>query len=55
MKMMRTAIVGTGFMGRVHLEAVRRLEFCRSCRCRRQKRRAARPLGCGFFHPNDCP
>jgi predicted dehydrogenase len=27
MKIVKTAIVGTGFMGRVHLEAVRRLEF----------------------------
>ena len=26
MKPIRTAIFGTGFMGRVHLEAVRRLE-----------------------------
>src|SRR3954471_21515842 len=27
MKQIRTAIIGTGFMGRVHLEAVRRLGF----------------------------
>src|SRR3954462_14300485 len=27
MKRIRTAIIGTGFMGRVHLEAVRRLGF----------------------------
>ena len=27
MKTIQTAIIGTGFLGRVHLEAVRRLEF----------------------------
>lgn len=27
MKRLRTAVIGTGFMGRVHLEALRRVEF----------------------------
>src|SRR5947209_20420066 len=27
MRRLRTAIIGTGFMGRVHLEALRRVEF----------------------------
>ena len=26
-KRLRTAVIGTGFMGRVHLEALRRVEF----------------------------
>jgi len=52
--MMRTAIVGTGFMGRVHLEAVRRLEFVEAAAVVGRKRRGGATLGCGFFHPNDC-
>src|ERR1039457_2119597 len=42
MKQIRTAIFGTGFMGRVHLEAVRRTESLAE---------AARQLGAGFSIP----
>jgi predicted dehydrogenase len=51
MKMIRTAIVGTGFMGRVHLEAVRRLEFVEAAAVVGRSAEAARRLGAGFSIP----
>src|SRR5580704_10323706 len=51
MKPIRTAIVGTGFMGRVHLEAVRRLEFVEATAIVGRNGEAARRLGSGFSIP----
>ena len=51
MKTIRTAIVGTGFMGRVHLEAVRRLEFVEAVAIVGRNAEAARRLGAGFSIP----
>jgi predicted dehydrogenase len=51
MKTIRTAIVGTGFMGRVHLEAVRRLEFVEAAAIAGRNLDAARHLGTGFSVP----
>jgi predicted dehydrogenase len=51
MKPIRTAIVGTGFMGRVHLEAVRRLEFVEALAIAGRNADAARRLGAGFSLP----
>jgi predicted dehydrogenase len=51
MKTIRTAIVGTGFMGRVHLEAVRRLEFVEAAAVVGTNNDAARRLGAGFSLP----
>jgi predicted dehydrogenase len=51
MKPIRTAIVGTGFMGRVHLEAVRRLEFVEATAIVGRNGEAARRLGAGFSIP----
>jgi predicted dehydrogenase len=51
MKTIRTAIVGTGFMGRVHLEAVRRLEFVEAVAIVGRHVEAARRLGAGFSVP----
>jgi predicted dehydrogenase len=51
MKTIRTAIVGTGFMGRVHLEAVRRLEFVEAAAIVGRNAEAARRLGAGFSVP----
>jgi predicted dehydrogenase len=48
MKTIRTAIFGTGFMGRVHLEAVRRLEFVEVAAIAGRNEEAARRLGAGF-------
>jgi predicted dehydrogenase len=48
MKTIRTAIFGTGFMGRVHLEAVRRLEFVEAAAIAGRNEEAARRLGAGF-------
>ncbi|MGA8621340.1 MAG: Gfo/Idh/MocA family oxidoreductase [Candidatus Sulfotelmatobacter sp.] len=48
MKPIRTAIFGTGFMGRVHLEAVRRLEFVVAAAIAGRNAEAARRLGAGF-------
>jgi predicted dehydrogenase len=44
----RTAILGTGFMGRVHLEAVRRLEFVEAAAIAGRNLEAAQRLGTGF-------
>jgi predicted dehydrogenase len=51
MKPIRTAIFGTGFMGRVHLEAVRRLEFVEVAAIAGRNVEAARRLGQGFSVP----
>jgi predicted dehydrogenase len=51
MKPIRTAIFGTGFMGRVHLEAVRRLEFVEAAAIAGRNAEAARRLGSGFAIP----
>ncbi len=48
MKPIRTAIFGTGFMGRVHLEAVRRLEYVEATAIAGRNIEAARRLGAGF-------
>jgi predicted dehydrogenase len=51
MKTTRTAIIGTGFMGRVHLEAVRRLEHVEVAAIVGRNLEAARRLGEGFSVP----
>jgi predicted dehydrogenase len=51
MKPIRTAIFGTGFMGRVHLEAVRRVEFVEAAAIAGRNAEAARRLGAGFSIP----
>jgi predicted dehydrogenase len=51
MKPIRTAILGTGFMGRVHLEAVRRLESVEAVAIAGRNGEAARRLGVGFSIP----
>ena len=51
MKPIRTAIFGTGFMGRVHLEAVRRLERVEPAAIAGRNTEAARRLGAGFAVP----
>jgi predicted dehydrogenase len=48
MKPLRTAILGTGFMGRVHLEAVRRVESVEAAAIAGRNVEAARQLGAGF-------
>ena len=48
MKTTRTAIFGTGFMGRVHLEAVRRVESVEAAAIAGRNLDAARHLGAGF-------
>jgi predicted dehydrogenase len=48
MKPIRTAIIGTGFMGRVHLEAVRRVEFVEAVAIAGRNAEAAQRLGAGF-------
>ena len=48
MKQIRTAIFGTGFMGRVHLEAVRRVESVEAVAIAGRNGEAARRLGTGF-------
>ena len=50
-KPIRTAILGTGFMGRVHLEAVRRLESVEVAAVAGRNGEAARRLGAGFSIP----
>jgi predicted dehydrogenase len=50
-KPIRTAIFGTGFMGRVHLEAVRRLESVEAVAIAGRNLEAARRLGAGFSIP----
>jgi predicted dehydrogenase len=51
MKPIRTAIFGTGFMGRVHLEAVRRVEFVEASGIAGRNAQAAQRLGAGFSVP----
>jgi predicted dehydrogenase len=51
MKTIRTAIIGTGFMGRVHLEAVRRVEFIEAVAIVGRNAEAAQRLGEGFSIP----
>ena len=51
MKPIRTAILGTGFMGRVHLEAVRRLESVEAAAIAGRTAEAAQRLGTGFSIP----
>jgi predicted dehydrogenase len=51
MKPIRTAIFGTGFMGRVHLEAVRRVESVEAAAIMGRNLEAARRLGGGFSVP----
>ena len=48
MKTIRTAIFGTGFMGRVHLEGVRRVESVEAVAIAGRNAEAARRLGAGF-------
>jgi len=48
MKQIRTAIIGTGFMGRVHLEAVRRLGFVEVAAIAGRRIEAARGLADAF-------
>lgn len=51
MKPIRTAIFGTGFMGRVHLEAVRRLESVEVVAIAAETAEDARRLGADFSVP----
>ncbi len=51
MKPLRTAIFGTGFMGRVHLEGVRRVESVEAVAIAGRREDAARRLGAGFSIP----
>jgi predicted dehydrogenase len=51
MKSIRTAIFGTGFMGRVHLEAVRRVESVEATAIAGRNEEAARRLGDAFSVP----
>lgn len=48
MNTIKTAIIGTGFMGRVHLEALRRLEYVEPVAIVGRNQDAARRLGAGF-------
>jgi len=47
----RTAVIGTGFMGRVHLEALRRVEFVEVAAIAGRNAEAAQRLGAGFSIP----
>jgi predicted dehydrogenase len=51
MKSIKTAIFGTGFMGRVHLEAVRRVESVQAAAIAGRNEAAARKLGEAFSVP----
>lgn len=51
MKPIRTAIFGTGFMGRVHLEGVRRVESVEAAAVVGRNLEVARKLGTGFSVP----
>jgi predicted dehydrogenase len=51
MKPIRTAILGTGFMGRVHLEAVQRVESVEAAAIAGRNAEATRRLGAGFSVP----
>jgi predicted dehydrogenase len=48
MRAIRTAIFGTGFMGRVHLEGVRRVESVEAAAIVGRNAEAAKKLGAGF-------
>jgi predicted dehydrogenase len=50
-KPIKTAIFGTGFMGRVHLEGVRRVESVEAAAIAGRNFEAARKLGAGFSIP----
>jgi predicted dehydrogenase len=51
MKTIKTAIIGTGFMGRVHLEAVRRVEYVEAVAISGRNAEAAQKLASGFSIP----
>jgi predicted dehydrogenase len=51
MKVIKTAILGTGFMGRVHLEAVRRVEHVEAVAVVGRNAEAARKLSAAFSIP----
>jgi predicted dehydrogenase len=51
MKTIKTAIIGAGFMGRVHLEAVRRVDLVQPIAIAARNREAATRLGAGFNVP----
>jgi predicted dehydrogenase len=51
MKTLKTAVFGTGFMGRVHLEAIRRNEFVDAVAIAGRTVQAAQRLGAGFSVP----
>ena len=51
-KPIRTAIFGTGFMGRVHLEALRRVEFVQIAAIAGRNIEAAQRLAAGFSIPS---
>jgi predicted dehydrogenase len=51
MKTIKTAILGTGFMGRVHLEAVRRVEGVEAAAISARNEAAAKKLGTAFSIP----
>jgi predicted dehydrogenase len=55
MKPIRTAIFGTGFMGRVHLEALRRVEHVEPSAITGRNIAAAEKLGSGFGVPYATP
>src|ERR1700748_1950863 len=48
MRRLRAAVIGTGFMGRVHLEALRRVEFVDVVTVVGRELQSARRLGEGF-------
>jgi len=48
MKRLKTAVVGTGFMGRVHLEALRRVESVDVVAVAGRELEPAKKLGAGF-------
>ena len=52
MKPIRTAIFGTGFMGRVHLEALRRVEYVEVAAISGRNAAAAEKLGAAFDVPH---
>ena len=52
MKTLKTAIFGTGFMGRVHLEGVRRVESVQPVAIAGRNADAAKRLGSGFSIAN---
>src|SRR5579864_2407017 len=51
MKPIRTAIIGTGFMGRVHLEAVRRVENVEAAGIAGRNKETVQRLGAAFSVP----